>query len=145
MQGWVDQDSVMKMDFEDLLSESNHLGAPAQQAFVRKALAERAGDFGVCLYQLGDPIPRVERWCLIGVATYSIDELRLLDVLKNDASRNLGFSIFLLDDCLSVEEIRRFIPGVGKVLQSPLLGIWSDGDLVGWLEGAQARQYLLNS
>src|SRR5947209_2157627 len=86
------------------------------------------------LWSLGDPIPERGTRLLIGAATWSGYDMRLLDVI-DDALARLGdgaprVDVFNAGILTSQEEIQRYVPGIGPVLQMPVVGVWRDGRLV---------------
>lgn len=83
------------------------------------------------------------RALVVGVAPYSRDDLRLLDALDEALERAAGdrpcVQVFSVLDCRGNRDADRFIPGLGAFFQTPLVGLWEDGELraKGW--GKRAR------
>jgi hypothetical protein len=84
---------------------------------------------------------------VIGVATYSGPDMRLLDlvqeaVTKEDARRMAGarVEVFSVMACKSHEDFDRYVPGIGQVFQTPVVGLWVNGTLGEKCWGAPARE-----
>ena len=81
---------------------------------------------------------------LIGVAVWSGYDLRLLDLLDEAIRAGRGSDIlvgvFDIDRVGSPAELERLLPGIGNVLQSPVVGYWVAGRLREHASGHEARQ-----
>jgi hypothetical protein len=81
----------------------------------------------------GEPVPQVGQWLLIGAATWSLYDLQLLDkindILKAKASLP-KVAVFNIDDIQSNEDFGLYFPGIGRVYQTPVVGLWQEGVLV---------------
>jgi len=127
------------MKFADLLENSKHMSPATQQRWLKKEIPTRMSEAGVRLAQKGSGAPdRI----VMGIAEYVPDELRLLDsVCKATSDLGLVLEVFLMTDC-SQEEIEEYLPGVGRVFQSPIVGIWKAGTLKESGSGHAARALL---
>jgi hypothetical protein len=80
---------------------------------------------------------------LIGVATYSERDLKLLDLLAElleQREENLPhIDVFDTLDCKSQQDFDKYIPGIGKVFQTPVAGYWQDAILQDKAWGKSAR------
>ncbi|HEV3144311.1 MAG TPA: hypothetical protein VGZ47_10530 [Gemmataceae bacterium] len=100
------------------------------------------------LWQPGDPVVAVPIRVLVGVATYSALDLRLLEIIDRkleEASRNgatLHVEVFNVLECRDQADFEKYIPGIGTVFQTPVVGIWENGVLVHRATGAAARSLL---
>jgi hypothetical protein len=79
---------------------------------------------------------------LVGIATWSVYDLKLLDTL--DAALSNGghqtvVDVFDVDDCDGHKDFERYIPGLTQVLATPVVGIWRDGALISSATGASGR------
>jgi hypothetical protein len=79
-----------------------------------------------------EPIPSGV-YVVIGVATYARSELTLLDEIIS-CSRSwmdwLRVDVFSVLECKSMRDFDRFLPGTKReVDQTPVLGVWRDGEL----------------
>jgi hypothetical protein len=94
----------------------------------------------------GDPIPERGARYLIGVATWSGYDMRLLDVLVEAISRHPvdppAIDVFNTTDFPDAEDFTAYIPGLGEVIQTPVMGFWNNGQLVCSLQGHAAREFI---
>ncbi len=85
------------------------------------------------LWKPGDAIPAVGRRLLLGVATWNGYDMALLDLiedrLRGDDPPAVRVSLFDIDQCHSLDDLRRYVPGVEMGYQTPLVGYWVDGEL----------------
>ena len=90
------------------------------------------------------PAPKSGVFLLIGAATWSGYDMDLLDRIEDTLRfvkpKNLTLGAFDFDECDSHEAFEKRIPGIGDVLQSPVVGLWVDGKLVQSATGFEARQ-----
>jgi hypothetical protein len=113
----------------------------------------------------GGPIPPEGRRLLIGVAHWSGYDMELLDLLEEPPSPQrftgvlsgtgvrggmMGLptvpiptrpqvDVFDVAQCRSEADFDLFIPGTGRVLQTPVVGLWVDGHLVEKASGFTGR------
>jgi len=83
---------------------------------------------------------------LIGVATYSLEDLKLLDEIEQRLSVHSAperISVFDISAFTEMEDFERLLPGIGKVFQTPVVGFWRNGQLTERLSGAAARDWLV--
>jgi hypothetical protein len=83
---------------------------------------------------------------LLGVsASYVVKELELLDSIDAglSGSGRIWVDVFDLATCRDQSDIQQFFPGI-KVVQTPILGIWSLGHLTEVLQGFYARERALD-
>ena len=83
---------------------------------------------------------------LLGIASYSVSDLELLDTLNN-AIMNKTLKIDRVDvfdvrNCRRMEDFEKYIPSIGKVYQTPVIGIWENYFLKKKLWGYSARELL---
>lgn len=81
---------------------------------------------------------------LIGVVTWSGYDMLLLDmtVERMDQTRLPGMQVdvFDMDECDSEDRIREYVPGIRKVAQPPVVGLWQLGHLRRSESGHSARE-----
>ena len=102
------------------------------------------------LWKPGDPVLSQGSRFLIGVELTSRSDLRLLDALDiamRATRRNDRVDVF---DCFNLEEngtvdFERYIPGIGDVLGTPVVGVWEDGLLVSREQGWRARKLVIDA
>src|SRR6185369_475497 len=115
--------------FEDLLRLHNRLPPGEQQLLAREQFPAVVASSRMSMWAPGEPLPASGSRVLIGVATYSLYDLDLLDALDSQLFGDDAVELFEVSSCSSHEEFDRFIPGIGKVFQTPLVGFWQDGQL----------------
>jgi hypothetical protein len=95
------------------------------------------------LWSPGNPIPATSKRLLIGVATWSAYDMQLLDAVSQALQRSpfdLTIEVFNVADCHSPEAFEEYVPGIGRVLQTPIVGLWSDGMVVDKATGRAGRE-----
>ena len=79
-------------------------------------------------WRVGDVVPKVPSWVLVGVATWSGYDMRLLDELNEARMRhpnpNERIEVFDTDDIRDQEQFDEYVPGIGKVVG---LRLWAFG------------------
>lgn len=83
----------------------------------------------------------------IAVATWSLYDLELLDLLETKLSRDaVTDNIYVFDTAGSpdIKDFNHYLPGVGKVYHTPVVGSWTNGVLEEKLSGAVARNWLVH-
>jgi len=95
-------------------------------------------------WTLGDDVASTSRRTLIGVAPYSTYDLKLLEALNELSLDPISERIDIFDvlACHSQEDFEKYISAIGKVYQTPVVGIWQNGKLVQRDSGHNARQLL---
>jgi hypothetical protein len=95
------------------------------------------------LWSPGDPIPTKGKRLLIGVSTWSAHDMKMLDAVSQ-ALPGLSFAltveVFNVADCSSPAGFERYVSGIGAVFQTPVVGFWSDGQLVDKASGRAGRE-----
>lgn len=98
------------------------------------------------LWNIGDAVlPHSIRF-LIGVATWSLSDLRLLNALNAvllNEKRTERVDVFNLDVCQTQTDILAFVANLDKVYQSPVVGVWYDGEQIKQACGYDGRQILI--
>jgi hypothetical protein len=120
--------------FSSLLSyRRGHSPADAQKK-ARSAFPRKVSQSRLTLRNPEQPIPPSGRHFIIGVATYSADELGLLDELDRglEAERRDSADIAVFDvlDCERMTDFQRYIPGIDGVYDTPVIGVMMDGKLI---------------
>lgn len=132
--------------FTQLLAPSGIDVPSNQQEYARKQFPELVSRSNFQLWKLGDEIPNNGQRLVLGVATYSNSDMRLLDAL--DETVGVGteerVDVFNVLDCKSQSDFDMYVPGIAKVFQSPVLGVWEDGTLKRTLSGNEARDFLVD-
>jgi hypothetical protein len=119
--------------FASLLKYGKGKSPSDAQDRARSGFAGRVSQSKLRLRTPSVPISSVGRHFIIGVASYSSDELRLLDELdKALETGHLDADIEVFDvlDCQEMGDFAGFVPGLDRVQRTPVLGVISDGRLV---------------
>jgi hypothetical protein len=128
--------------FHDLFRQPtqavNGVFPPDCRAELFPALVERSRKLH--LWAPGQATSDVGPRLLIGIAVWSECDLELLDVIENATHTPVRIDVFILDQCRSLQEIRRFVPDVQTPHHSPVVGLWRDGVLVESASGFHGRQ-----
>jgi hypothetical protein len=94
------------------------------------------------LWPVSEPVPTTGTFLLIGVATWSGYDMKLLDVLEHLPDGPDVIGVFDTDECRSADDFEKRIPGIGLPYQTPGVGLWQDGQPVasGW--GHEGRKLI---
>jgi hypothetical protein len=136
------------MRFQELLSRM-HAGNPErQQTRARQRFPEEVHSHGFRLWQPGDRYSASGVRFLLGVAAaYSVTDLRLLDDLdtgiRERRFKSGVIDVFDSSGIQKMQEFESYIPGITPVVQSPVLGVWVNGELKERLQGFHVRRRLL--
>ena len=129
-----------------IVEESKRLDAWDQASYISQHLQEAFPVKAIRLWHFGEPFSREGRRIFIGVATYSLPEMRALDALIDAASHaspiNGAIDVFDTAECRNLEDLRQLVPGIGPSLHTPIVGVWEDGVLREKASGAEARKLL---
>ena len=77
---------------------------------------------------------------VVGVATWSGHDLALLDELNRFAESHPDVRVCVFDVDRVNGEFERFVPGIGEVGQTPVVGHWRGGVLVAKGMGYEGRE-----
>jgi hypothetical protein len=128
--------------FADLLLKTS--GNPGQAQQLAAELFPRVVAMSkMKLWRIGDPFSNVGSRILIGIAaSYSIPDLQLLDEITSNISDQMD--VFDVSDCKEMKDFENYIPGIGNVYATPIIGYWENGVLKESLSGFHARNWLVN-
>jgi hypothetical protein len=130
--------------FIDLLRSKANGWRPSDQLEASRRFPDVVATSPFHLWRPGDPIFTEGNRLLLGVATWSGYDMRLLDVIQQTLAdrqvTGLRVDVFNVEACQSPESFEHFIPGVGVVYQTPVAGLWEDGVLRQHASGYAARQ-----
>ncbi len=123
------------------------------QQIALKEFPQAMQESGLRWWKPDMDVPLHGRRLLIGVATYSLADMRLLDLVEgyrqSVGSQPPGRGRGILNiDVIDVAACRRpsdfatYIPGITKVFATPVVGLWEEGALQKALSGAQARELI---
>jgi hypothetical protein len=93
-------------------------------------------------WRKGDPVLRAGRRLLIGLASYSRQDVELAQELIDRRLREQTpvIELFNVLDVQDMNDFEQYIPGIGNVYQTPVVGSWDDGVLVRKAQGVAAQQ-----
>ncbi len=89
------------------------------------------------LWAAGRAIPTRGSFLLLGVATWSGYDMKLLEEIE--AARPDSVGVFDIDEAQS-DDFSDRIPGLVGVAQGPVAGLWKDGRLIEFGSGHDARE-----
>lgn len=95
------------------------------------------------LWSPGNTISARGKRLLIGVATWSAYDMKLLDAVSQalpGLPAGPTVEVFNVANCSSPEAFDRYVPGIGSVFHTPVVGLWSDGQLVDKATGRAGRE-----
>jgi len=131
--------------FVDLYRSHPELSPGEQQALVERQFPSLVPRTPLHLWSPGDPIAERGRRVLVGVATYSGQDMELLDRIGEALNRSktaARVDVFNTLDCRTHEDFAKYVPGFGDVYQTPVVGVWLDGTLQEAGSGYQGRLIL---
>lgn len=145
-QQWKGGATPMTMSFAELLKSDLHLSPSQQQQLASELFPSVVENSHMQLWRPGEGLPSGGTEIWIGVASYSIPDLEMLDDIEAKLSRqNAEDETIHLFDVSAFPEFRNFedlLPGIGKVFQTPVIGIWEGGVLKERASGARAMDWL---
>ncbi|HLN32455.1 MAG TPA: hypothetical protein VK395_32305 [Gemmataceae bacterium] len=95
-----------------------------------------------------DPVPSDGKYIILGIATYSPEELQLLDDVEaahqhwDKASKVVVFDVM---ECRDMNDMRGYVPPLGVVVQTPVVAFWDGGKLVESQTGLRMTRELLQN
>jgi len=118
-------------------------------AWADRKFPELVSSSPLHLWQPGDPSFEHDVHCLIGVATWSGYDMRLLDVIAEALHQNPvdlpKVYVFNTADCQHGADFARYIPGLHEVAQTPVVGFFRrDEQFSKFLQGHAARESVAN-
>jgi len=95
-----------------------------------------------------DPVPSAGKYVVLGIATYSPEELQLLDDLEaahEQWERSSKVVVFDVMACRDMNEMREYVPPFRVVVQTPVVALWDGGKLVESRTGLRMTRELLQN
>jgi hypothetical protein len=115
----------------------------ARQNRAEELLPELLEVYGMRLWRPGDAFASHGNRLLIGVSIASRYDLELLDLLAahlaRDAAAGISVDVFSWTSARTMEDFLAYIPGIGDVFQTPVVGAWTDGELTSSATGYEGR------
>jgi hypothetical protein len=134
--------------FAGMFKDAQRFALCPDQYAALKEFSCNVGDGSFRIRAIGDlpSIRKTGRFILFGIAVYALPELELLDAIvekrckvENPEDR---FEIFDVLTCHSQSDFENLIPGIGKVSQTPVVGVWSEATLIDKASGHEAVKVL---
>lgn len=72
--------------------------------------------------------------------TYALESLGIF--AERTENKNLPIHIFDFDKCLSMKDIRHFMPGIDEILSTPVIAEYCSGKLIRFAQGYEANKWL---
>lgn len=136
----------MMTTFSELLNSSSDPAPGQQQQRAAEQFPSLVQSSHMKLWQPGRDLPlNGAEVVWIGVASYSVLDLELLDAIEAKLTRegqNETIYLFDLSAFPDFKDFEKVLPGIGSVYQTPVVGSWNDGVLKEKLSGAVARAWL---
>lgn len=137
----------MSLSFRELLLPTARLSPGQLQEQASKEFPNVVENSHMEIWEpSGSPFKPHDQNVLIGVAIYSLEDLQLLDEIEQRLrfhSVHEKISVFDVSAFSEMADFERYLPGIGKVFQTPVLGFWRNGQLTERLSGAAARDWLV--
>lgn len=127
------------ISFLNLLRRDSAVSAGARQDRASDELPALVTDSAMYWLAGPDSINGTGEKLVVGVAVWSRYDLTLLDELNAFAASHLGVRVCVFDVDRVNGEFERFVPGVGEVMQTPVVGHWKGGVLVAKGVGFEGR------
>ena len=128
--------------FKELLSNPSKMEPGLLQRQARTRFSSVVASSHLLQRLPDDPIPSHggSRFAIIGVASYSPEELGLLDQIENSHSiwqNQWKIAVFDVAEWTGAADAARYVPQVAPVAQSPVVALWTDGQLTDTKTGLQ--------
>lgn len=92
------------------------------------------------LWRAGAEVPTTGLFLLVGVATWSGYDMKLLDLIESAPNGPDGTGVFDVNGCRTAEDFEQYIPGLGSIYLTPAVGLWQDGHLTASGCGHEGRK-----
>src|SRR4051812_13634623 len=120
--------------------------APSADPQTTAVLKVRVERYGLAWFPDHPITARPGRRLVLGVAGWSIYDVRLLsfvrDAVASNAQPDLHVAVFDVDELPSSVELQRIFPGIGEVFHTPVAAYWEAGQLKEATSGFAARQLI---
>jgi hypothetical protein len=145
---WISCISETVIMFHELLANAGRLEPGPLQTAARQQFPSIVKKSHLERRVVGDPVPCDGKYIIIGIASYSPHDLRLLDEI--DAAYALWkdvakVSVFDLMECRDMNDVGRFLLNAVDVRQTPVVELWDDGQLVTFQTGLPMTHKVLRN
>ena len=135
------------MRFIDLLNANSQLSPAEQQQRASEQFSSVVKNSRMKVWRLREQFPAQPARTCIAVASYSVSDLEILDALEaklaSNSTRNEIIYLFDLAASPEFSDFEKYLPGIGKVYQTPVIGFWEGGILKEKASGASAKNWLV--
>lgn len=135
------------MKATELFEAAKRLPPGEQSAYISKRLPDVFLDSEITIWSAETSTPRSGRRTLIGIAPYSLADLQLLDAVAESLSKGHAkqerVEVFNILSCADQNDIDQWVPGIGKIYQTPVVGMWNDGQMIYKASGVEARRSII--
>jgi hypothetical protein len=132
--------------FADLMLDNSSAGDIQVQRELDRRFYALLADSGFNHWIYGDPFPLVGRRILLGLTNYSEQDLNLLDSLRTKLAEypttTDRIDVFCIGEYKTLEARAKCLPGLDRY-QTPVVGIWQDGDVEEKAYGADGRKLIM--
>jgi hypothetical protein len=128
-------------EFVSLFREGQRTNRLDNGKLARSKAPEILSHKGIA-FETGNSQAAIQNGAKIGVAFYSLRDLEFLDQLMTSSRIPKTIVVFDVLSCETMADFEKFIPGIGPVHQTPVVGIWKDGQLARKGVGARGRDLL---
>ena len=136
----------MTNSFSNLLLGRPDLGHVERQRASEAEFPSLIEKSHMRMWRLGEESPPAgEQVIWIGVGTFSVYDMELLDKLEAKLSRETVKELIYVSDTVAFPEFNfeERLPGIGRVFDVPIVGYWKEGVLEVKLSSAKARDWLM--
>jgi len=131
----------------ELFEHSKRLPPNQQTAYLARELPSVLIGTIVTMWDPEQGVPSSGRYTLIGIAPYSKSDLQLLDAIvkfmSEESAAHEKVEIFDILSCSNMDDIQIRVPGIGRVFQTPVVGIWDNGKLGYKASGAEGHRLIV--
>jgi len=134
------------MNFRQQLGTIHGPTIKEQEAEVSRRFWELVKATKLKRWRKGDPIATTGCRLLVGLWTsgsprdFEVAE-KIAVKLDTDPS-SLAIDVFDAMDPADMDDLQNYIPGIGKVFHTPIVGVWVDGRLMESADGFAGRQLI---
>lgn len=128
--------------FESLLDRTPEESPAETQRRAREAFPNLVNDEFARWFYLRKPdtyVPDQGLELILGVATYSLYDLRLLDEIveaqRGGVFRPRRVGVFDILECKKMTDVHRYLPSVDAIASTPVLATYSSGRISDFWEG----------
>lgn len=118
--------------FADLLTAQAPFDPADLQFRAQQSFPSRVSQSHLSMRMPCTSIPNTGVVVVIGVASYSPMELHLLDEVNLAFTKwpnEVQIAVFDVLECQTMADFEKYLPGVGSIVQSPVVAVWQNGEL----------------